>query len=81
MCPPPVNHDFPSSVIWIYEVAMLCAEIMTFSFSSPARGYVAFYPVAKVPVEIFSPINLRPFIAAWCMPSRGSPGASCIVKR
>jgi hypothetical protein len=27
------------------------------------------------------PINLRPFMAAWCMLSRGSPGSGCMVNR
>jgi hypothetical protein len=47
-----MNHDFVSSVIWICEVAMLCAEIVTFGFSSPVEGYAAFYPVMKVPIAI-----------------------------
>jgi hypothetical protein len=56
-------HDFPSPVIWIYEVAMLCAEIVTFSFSSLVGGYAAFDPILKVHAVV-SPISPRPFIAA-----------------
>jgi hypothetical protein len=48
-----MNHDFPSSVIWICKVAILCAEIVTFGFSSPVGGYAAFYPVAKVPTVVY----------------------------
>jgi hypothetical protein len=48
-----VSHDFPSPVIWICEVAMLCAKIVTFDFSSPVGGYAVFYPIAKFHVAVY----------------------------
>jgi hypothetical protein len=47
-----MNRNFASLVIWICEVVTLCAEIVTFGFSSPVEGYAAFYPVVKVPIAI-----------------------------
>jgi hypothetical protein len=44
-----MSRDFLSPVIWICEVAMLCAEIVIFGFSSHVGVYAAFYTVAKVP--------------------------------
>jgi hypothetical protein len=48
-----VGRDFPSRVIWIFEVAMLSTEIVTFSFASLIGGYAAFYLVTKVPIAIY----------------------------
>jgi hypothetical protein len=49
-----MGRDFPSPMIFICEVAMLCAKIVTFGFSSLVGGYAAFYLVSKFLLQFIS---------------------------